>query len=67
METIISKSQLTYSAAEVAEQLGISVSKVYQLAKIKGFPTVKMGKRMRFSKKGLETWVEDQAQKGWYL
>ena len=59
------KSTLTYSAAEVAEQLGVSVAKVYQLAKMQGFPTVKMGKRLRFSKKGIENWVETQAEKGW--
>lgn len=64
---LLSKSTLTYSAKEVAEQLGVSVSKVYQLAKIQGFPTVMLGKRIRFSKKGLERWVEEQAAKGWYL
>lgn len=63
---IIERNVLTYSAAEVAEQLGISLSKVYQLSKMQGFPTVKMGKRLRFSKKGLERWVDEQAEKGWY-
>lgn len=63
---LIERSTLTYSAQEVAVQLGISVSKVYQLAKMQGFPTVKMGKRIRFSKTGLERWVAEQAEKGWY-
>lgn len=63
---LVGRSSLTYSVAEVAEQLGVSVSKVYQLAKIKGFPTVMMGKRIRISKKGLERWVDEQAEKGWY-
>lgn len=64
---LVEKSSLTYSAQEVADQLGISLSKVYQLAKTKGFPTVMMGKRLRFSKKGLEQWVDEQAAKGWYI
>ena len=64
---LVGKSTLTYSAQEVAEQLGVSLSKVYQLAKTQGFPTVMMGKRIRFSKKGLERWVDAQAEKGWYL
>lgn len=64
---LVGKSTLTYSAQEVAEQLGVSLSKVYQLAKIKGFPTVMMGKRIRFSKKGLERWVDEQAEKGWHI
>lgn len=64
---LVERSSLTYSAQEVADQLGVSLSKVYQLAKTKGFPTVMMGKRIRFSKKGLERWVDEQAEKGWYL
>ena len=64
---IVERSSLTYSAQEVADQLGVSLSKVYQLAKMTGFPTVKMGKRIRFSKKGLERWVDEQAERGWYL
>ena len=57
--------KLTYSAQETAELLGISTSKVYQLVKTAGFPAVVMGKRIRISKKGLERWVDEQAQKGW--
>ena len=64
---LVGKSTLTYSAQEVAEQLGVSLSKVYQLAKTQGCPTVMMGKRIRFSKKGLERWVDEQAEKGWCL
>ena len=64
---LVERTTLTYSAQEVAEQLGVSLSKVYQLAKTKGFPTVMMGKRIRFSKKGLERWVDEQAEKGWYM
>ena len=63
---LIERTSLTYFAQEVADQLGVSLSKVYQLAKMNGFPTVKMGKRIRFSKKGLERWVDEQAERGWY-
>lgn len=58
-------SKLTLSIPEAAKILGVSASKMYQIAKIKGFPTVQVGKRILVSAKGLERWVEDQAEKGW--
>lgn len=58
-------SKLTLSIPEAAKILGVSASKMYQIAKIKGFPTVQVGKRILVSAKGLERWVEEQAGKGW--
>ena len=58
-------SRLTLSIPEAAKILGVSASKMYQIAKIKGFPTVQVGKRILVSAKGLERWVEEQAEKGW--
>ena len=65
--TIIKPEKLTYSVQEAAEVVGISASRMYQLVKTTGFPAVCIGRRIRVSKKGLERWVEEQAQKGWYL
>ena len=65
--TIIKPEKLTYSVQEAAEVIGISSSRMYQLVKTTGFPAVCIGRRIRVSKKGLERWVEEQAQKGWYL
>lgn len=57
--------KLTLSIPEAAKIVGVSPSKMYQIAKIKGFPTVQVGKRILVSVKGLERWVEEQAEKGW--
>lgn len=60
-----SRSKLTYSVPEAAEVLGVSESKMYQMIRIEGFPTVRVGHRCRVSVKGLEQWVDEQAKKGW--
>lgn len=63
--TIVKPERLTYSVAEAAELVGVSTSRMYQLVKTTGFPAVCIGRRVRVSKKGLERWVEEQAEKGW--
>ena len=57
---------LTYSVPEAAEALGVSRTKMYELIRSQGFPTVRCGQRCRVSIKGLEDWVQRQAEKGWY-
>ena len=56
------KQKLTCSIPEAAEMLGISKSKMYPLARSKDFPVITVGKRMIVSVKGLERWVEKQAE-----
>lgn len=63
--TMIPRQKLVYSIAEAAQILGISETRMRQLARSKGFPTVHIGKRLLISIKGLERWVEEQAEKGW--
>lgn len=58
-------SKLTLSVPEAAEIVGVSSAKMYQLVRTEGFPTVHIGKRILVSAKGLERWIEEQAQKGW--
>lgn len=53
------------SVREAAEVLGISTRRMYDLVKTKGFPTIQIGRRLLVSTKGLERWIEEQAQKGW--
>lgn len=36
--------KLTYSVPEAAKVLGVSASKMYEVVRIKGFPTIKVGK-----------------------
>lgn len=57
--------KLTLSVPEAAKILGIGNNKMYQLARTKGFPTIQLGNRLLISAKGLERWVEEQAEKGW--
>lgn len=57
--------KLTLSVPEAAEIIGISKSKMYELVRSKGFPTIQVGKRLLVSAKGLERWIEEQAEKGW--
>lgn len=63
-DKVINK-KLTYSVSEAAEVLGISRSQMYEIARIKGFPTIMIGKRILISIKGLEAWVEEQSKLGW--
>ena len=57
--------KLTLSVPEAADVLGVSPSKMYQIVRIKGFPTIQIGRRLLVSDKGLERWIEEQAAKGW--
>lgn len=66
MEGVIKREKLTLSVPEAAQIVGVSQSKMYEIVKIKGFPTIQIGRRLLVSAKGLERWIEEQAEKGWY-
>lgn len=63
MEGVVKSEKLTLSVPEAAQIVGVSQSKMYE---IKGFPTIHIGRRLLVSAKGLERWIEEQAEKGWY-
>ena len=67
MATMIQTPKRVYSVAEAAQILGVSESKVYQLVRMQGFPTVMVGRRIKVSVQGLDRWIEEQAEKGWYI
>ena len=52
---------ITLSANQVAQVLGISRANAYTLMHSKGFPTIKIGKRMVVPKNKLIEWMEKQA------
>lgn len=56
------KTKLTCSIVEAAELLGISKSQMYIMSRSKDFPVVQVGKRRVVSIKGLERWVDRQAE-----
>lgn len=51
---------LALSAEEVSQVLGISRANAYALMHSKGFPTLKIGKRMTVPKDKLIDWMEKQ-------
>ena len=55
--------KLTLSIPEAARLLGISATRMYALARSKGFPSITVGKRVLVSAKGLERWGEEESQK----
>lgn len=61
----IIREKLTLSVPEAAEQLGVSTTTMYRIARIKGFPAIRLGRRILVSKKQLPIWVEEMAKKGW--
>ena len=52
--------KLTLSIPEAAKILGISDTKMYELVRTEGFPTIIVGKRKLVSRKGLERWADAQ-------
>lgn len=52
---------LTLCAEEVAQVLSISRANAYTLMHSRGFPTIKIGKRMVVAKEKLIAWIEAQS------
>ena len=61
MEGIVKQPKLTYSVEEAAAVIGVSVSKMYQVIKMEGFPVVMLGGRRLIPIKGLERWLDQMA------
>lgn len=55
--------KLTISVREAAKIVGVSATKMYELARSDGFPAFTVGKRILVSAKGLHQWVDEQSQK----
>lgn len=51
---------LALGADDVAQVLGISRANAYNLMRCKGFPTLKIGKRMTVPKQKLIEWIDAQ-------
>ena len=58
--TSLDQLPLALSAEDVAQVLGISRANAYALMHSKGFPTLKIGKRMTVPKDKLMEWMEKQ-------
>ena len=56
--------RLTVTVPEMAEMLGIGRIKAYELANIKGFPAIRLGKRIVVPVDQLKKWLEERAGEG---
>lgn len=59
--TDVDQLPLVLNAVQLARVLGISRSNAYALLHSKGFPTLRIGKRMAVSKEKLLEWLERNA------
>ncbi len=53
--------RLTLTPEEAAKQLGVSMPTMYALCNRKGFPTVRIGRKILIPFASLEKWLEVQA------
>ena len=53
---------LTLSAPEVGEALGISRAAAYELARSKGFPSIRIGTRILVPKDKFIEWIHEQVE-----
>ena len=58
--TSLEQLPLALSAEDLAQVLGISRANAYTLMHSKGFPTIKIGKRMTVPKDKLIEWIDKQ-------
>ena len=61
--TSLDQLPVTLCANQVAQVLGISRANAYVLMHSKGFPTIRIGKRMIVPKDQFLKWMETQASK----
>ena len=55
--------KMTITVQELAEHMGISKPKAYELAKSEGFPAIKVGKRIVIPTDGFKHWLDWQSGK----
>lgn len=53
-----------YNIPEIAALLDINVTKAYELARCKGFPAVRIGRRIVVPKEAFHRWLDGVWQKG---
>lgn len=52
----------TLSVQELSSQMGISLPKAYELVKSKGFPTIRIGKRILVPVEGFHKWLKEKSK-----
>lgn len=54
--------RLTMTVQEMATQLGISKPKAYELTRIKGFPVLRLGRRVIIPVEAFHRWMDEQSK-----
>ena len=62
MATQFDQLPLMLNAQQIAETLGFSRAGAYELLHSKGFPTLKVGKRLMVSKENFISWINRNSQ-----
>ena len=62
--TSIDQLPIVLTADQLAQALGVSRAGAYQLMHSKGFPTIRIGKRMVVPKEQLLVWMEEKLKEG---
>ena len=62
MATQFDQLPLMLNAQQIAEMLGLSRAGAYELLHSKGFPTLKVGKRLMVSKENFISWINRNSQ-----
>ena len=52
----------SYSVAEAAEILGVSKRSVYNLCAAEAFKTVRIGKKLRISRRSFDEWLDGNSK-----
>ena len=52
----------TISVVELSMQMGISLPKAYELVKLPGFPTIRVGTRILIPVDGFQEWLKNNSQ-----
>jgi excisionase family DNA binding protein len=55
--------RLALTVEEAAEQLAVSRSKAYELARAGTIPSVKVGNAIRVPRRALEAWIDEQTRR----
>jgi excisionase family DNA binding protein len=62
--TVAISEKLLLTAAEVAALTGLHQDVVYRLGAGGIFPTLRMGRRVRFPRRAIEAWIEANSSRG---
>ena len=58
---------MAMSVEQMADELAIGRNVAYQLIRQPGFPSFVIGRRVLISRKGLQSWIDEQCKRGSYI